>query len=127
MSIAAKGTLEVSEWVETAVAEAQGQAKQATAHSLATFSGDLSGSGRSDWLLTYPADGPAYFVGTQRFEGTAEGREGGFVLQVNGTFDGAGAHVKWSVVPGSGWGAFAGISGQGGYENADFTLEYELA
>src|SRR5579859_5407141 len=109
MTIAAKGTLDVSEWVETAVAEAEGQPKQASAHSLAAFSGDLAGSGRSDWLLTYPADGPAYFVGAQRFEGTAGDREGGFVLQVNGTFDAAGAHVKWTVVPGSGWGALAGI------------------
>ncbi|RKT17060.1 uncharacterized protein DUF3224 [Streptomyces sp. 1114.5] len=127
MTTHAKGTLDVTDWVESLIAETDGQAKQATAHSQAAFSGDLEGNGRSDWLLTYPADGPAHFVGTQRFEGKVAGRAGSFVLHVRGTFDGAGAHVTWDVVPGSGSGELAGLTGSGGYENADYTLDFSLA
>ncbi|WP_406207857.1 DUF3224 domain-containing protein [Kitasatospora sp. NBC_01560] len=127
MTTTAKGTLDVSDWVETSLAESDGQAKQAGAHSQGAFTGDLEGSGRADWLLTYPVEGPAHFVGTQRFEGKLGGRSGSFVLQLRGTFDATGAHVQWDVVPGSGAGELTGLSGSGGYENADYTLEFSLS
>ena len=126
MTTTAKGTLDVTDWVEAPLAEVEGQAKQAGANSQAAFSGDLEGNGRTDWLLTYPVDGPAYFVGTQHFEGKLGDRAGSFVLQLRGTFDATGAHVLWDVVPGSGTGELAGLSGSGGYENADYTLEFTL-
>ncbi|MYW42448.1 DUF3224 domain-containing protein [Streptomyces sp. SID161] len=126
MTTTAKGTLDVTDWMETSIAEAEGQSKQAAAQSEAAFSGDLQGRGRCDWLLVYPGEGPARFVGTQRFEGELSGRKGSFVLLLRGTFDATGAHVTWEVSPGSGSGELVGLGGTGGYENADYTLEFTL-
>jgi acyl-coenzyme A synthetase/AMP-(fatty) acid ligase len=123
----AAGTVDVSAWEETTCVEAPGQARLARATSLAVFTGDLDGSGRTEWLLTYPADSPASFVGVQHFDGRLGGRPGSFVLEMRGTYDAAGAHVSWSVVPGSGTHELRGLTGTGGYENADLTLEYQLA
>lgn len=121
-----KGTVQVADWSETAYVEIEGQTRLARAIAPATFAGGLEGQGQSDWLLAYPTDGSASFVGLQNFEGSLDGRTGTFVLQMSGTFDEAGPHVTWSVVPGSGTGELAGLSGAGGYDNADFTLDYTL-
>ncbi|MET9971424.1 DUF3224 domain-containing protein [Streptomyces sp. NPDC006356] len=126
MTTIAKGTLDVSDWVESVVAESAGQSKQAAAHCQAAFTGDLEGSGRADWLLVYVTEGLTRFVGTQRFEGKLTGRSGSFVLQTHGTYADSGVEVTWEVVPGSGSGELAGLSGTGGYRNADYTLEFSL-
>jgi hypothetical protein len=126
MGTLVKGTVQVADWSETAYVEVEGQTRLARAVAPATFAGALEGEGQSDWLLAYPADGSASFVGLQNFEGALEGRAGSFVLQMSGTFDEAGPHVVWSVVPGSGTGDLVGLSGAGGYDSADFTLDYTL-
>ena len=56
------------------------------------------------------------FVGLERIVGTVGDRSGSFVLQHTGTFDGAVAKAKLSVVPGSGTGGLAGIEGEGTFE-----------
>ncbi len=127
MGTLAKGTVQVSDWEETAYAETEGRATLARANSLAVFTGEMEGSGRSEWLLTYPAEGPASFVGVQSFDGKLGGRTGTFVLEMRGTFDEQGPHVSWWVVPGSGTGELRGLSGTGGYESADLTLDYDVA
>jgi hypothetical protein len=128
MTIAARGTVDVTAWEESAFVEAEGMARQARAVSQTAFTGGLEGTGRSDWLLVYPASGvgAAHFVGLQTFEGSADGRPGSFVLEVRGTFDEAGPHVQWSVLPGSGTGELVGAAGDGGYEGADYTLDLTL-
>ncbi|MFB6888421.1 DUF3224 domain-containing protein [Kitasatospora sp. NPDC056327] len=126
MTTTAKGTLDVSDWEEAVTAEGEGRSKQANAHCLSTFTGDLQGTGRADWLLVYVGDGTA-FVGTQRFEGTLGGRSGSFVLRTRGSYTETGVEVEWEVVPGSGSDELAGLTGEGGYRNADYTLEYTLA
>jgi len=127
MGTRATGTVQVSDWEESAYAEAEGQAKLARATSQAVFGGELEGSGRCEWLLTYPAEGPASFVGVQSFDGSLSGRAGTFVLELRGVFDEQGPHVSWSVVPGSGSRELAGLTGTGGYESADLVLDYEIA
>ncbi|MEU9704932.1 DUF3224 domain-containing protein [Streptomyces sp. NPDC047981] len=127
MTTIAKGTLDVSDWVEAVTAEAEGQCKQANAHCQAAFVGDLEGGGRADWLLAYIGEAGTRFVGTQRFEGKLAGRAGSFVLQMHGTYTETSVEVVWEVVPGSGSGDLTGLAGKGGYRNADYTLEFSLS
>jgi hypothetical protein len=132
MSTQAKSALVVSNWEETALTSVEGGPAMARATSDAVFTGDLNGKGTSTWLLVYPPEGVASFVGTQTFEGTVAGRAGAFVLQMAGTWDGAGAHVTWSVMPDSAGGDLRGIRGTGGYQSAadapsaETLLDYEL-
>lgn len=133
MGAQAKATLRMSDWVEQAVQEGgDGGIRLCKAVSQVTVTGDLEGQGSCQWLLAYPPDGPASFVGLQTFTGALAGRTGTFVLQTTGQFRGSTAYVTWSVVPGSGTGELAGLSGEGGYEapigqpDVDASLDYQL-
>ena len=58
-------------------------------------------------------DGTAFYNGPQRFVGTVEGREGTFVADVEGGYDGGEATSEWTVVSGSGTADLAGLEGSG--------------
>lgn len=76
------------------------------------FEGDLVGSGQGQMLTALtPIKGSAGYVAIERVTGTLDGRSGSFVLQHNGTMDAAGQRLSITVVPESGTGALAGISG----------------
>jgi hypothetical protein len=65
-----------------------------------------------------------------RVTGKLDGREGSFVLENRGTFDGKAAAGPLTIVPGSGSGELAGLRGGGSApmgNEAKFTLDYELA
>lgn len=126
MTTLAKGTIEVTGWEEAAYHEVEEQAKLASANCQAAFDGAIQGGGRSDWLLVYPPAGAPSFVGLQQVDGRLDGRAGSFSLQMTGVFEEDGPHIQWSVVPGSGTGELAGLTGSGGYSGTDFVLEYEL-
>jgi hypothetical protein len=68
-------------------------------------------------------------VGLQQLDGEIEGRAGSVVLDTVGDFDGKEAAGTWTVVPGSGTGAWTGMRGDGHYRapigpKASFTLDY---
>lgn len=95
------------------------------------FSGDLAGHS-SDLMLSAgdPAKGAAGYVAMEQVTGRLAGRSGGFALQHNGTMSGDGQHLQIAIVPGSGTGALAGISGTmtiriSGKDHF-YTLRYEL-
>jgi hypothetical protein len=90
-------------------------------------------TGTFDSLLHYLSDGTSTYATLMVLTGRLEGREGGLVLVGRGTFDGTTARLESTVVPGSGTGALAGITGAAHSESthADYpfmplTLEYEL-
>lgn len=95
------------------------------------FSGDLSGTGEGQ-MLTAVSDTPgsAGYVAIERFVGTLQGRPGSFVFQHSGTMDGGAQQLSITVVPGSGSGELAGLSGhfllriEGGQHFYDF--DYQL-
>jgi len=66
--------------------------------------------------MAYGDDGSAAFVGLERVVGKIGDRSGTFVLQHTGTFDGKIAKADLSVVPGSGTGDLAGMTGRGSFE-----------
>jgi hypothetical protein len=95
------------------------------------FTGAIVGSGTVEWLMSYPGDGTARYVGLQLIEGTLDGRRGSFVLTASGAFGGTTSEATWTVVPGSGRGELAGISGSGGFSagpgpQGRYRLSYRL-
>ncbi|WP_273463235.1 DUF3224 domain-containing protein [Sandarakinorhabdus limnophila] len=95
------------------------------------FSGELAGTSTGVMMSAGdPAKGIAGYVAMEMVEGTLAGRSGGFALQHNGTMDAGGQQLNVVIVPGSGTGALAGISGRmtiriAGREHF-YTLSYAL-
>ena len=59
-----------------------------------------------------PVDGSAGYVAIERVSGALHGRKGSFVLQHSGTMTRGAAELVISVVPDSGTGELAGITGR---------------
>lgn len=76
------------------------------------FSGDLAGTSQGVMISAGdPGKGSAGYVAMELVAATLAGRSGGFALQHNGTMDAGGQQLTIMIVPGSGTGALAGISG----------------
>ena len=96
-----------------------------------SFSGDLAGSSQGQMQSAGdPAKGEAGYVALEVVTGTLAGRSGGFALQHSGTMSGGGQNLSIQIVPGSGSGALAGISGHMAISIAEgkhrYTLEYAI-
>jgi hypothetical protein len=96
------------------------------------FHGDLEGSSKG-YMLSSAATvvkGSGGYVAMERVTGTLKGRAGGFVLQHSGTLTRGTPQLSVTVVPDSGTGQLAGISGtftikiDGGKHSYDF--EYTM-
>ncbi|HAW10089.1 MAG: DUF3224 domain-containing protein [Candidatus Dormibacteria bacterium] len=100
------------------------------AHITKTFHGDLAGGSETDIIMVQTAQ-PAAYAGIERFEGSVQGRMGGFVLQHNAGGEAGVLWMTWKIVETSGTGGLAGIRGEGqiivgpGGEHS-YTLDYEL-
>lgn len=126
------GEFEVASWDENAYLELEGGRKLTRADVSQRFTGDVTGIGTVVWLMAYAEDGTARFVGMQHLQGSLEGREGGFVMETTGDFDGEKAVGTWSVIPASATGGLVGITGKGRFEaprgpKASYTLDVTLA
>ena len=111
------GTMTTLEWQETTwdgkpTADAPAP-KTTVASDIATITGEIEGQLADRWLMSYAADNTARFVGLTHVTGSVAGRSGTFVLQHVGWFDADGLHTDFTVVPGSGTGELAGITGAG--------------
>lgn len=80
---------------------------------IAALHGDIDGGRTLDYLMFYPGDGTASFVGQEYIVGRLGDRAGSFVLQHTGTDDGYTTQATYFVVPGSGTGALRGLQGKG--------------
>jgi Protein of unknown function (DUF3224) len=123
------GEFEVTSWNEEPYAQREGERKLTRAKVGQKLSGDLTGTGAVEWLMSYQEDGTARFVGLQQLDGAIEGREGSVVVDTVGDFDGKEAAGTWNVVPGSGTGGWAGMRGGGQFRapmgsKASFSLDY---
>jgi hypothetical protein len=122
----------IKTWDEKPYSEAEVPPKLTRASVTKTFSGDLEGEGRVEYLMVYRNDGSAAFVGLERITGRLGGRSGSFVLQRTGVFEGGQAKESYSVVAGSASGELEGLTGEGSSAVGDglehpFALSYELA
>lgn len=80
-----------------------------------TFSGGMTGSGVGQMLAGGVSAEEGTYIALERFVGTLDGKEGAFLLAHRGDMNAQGYTLSITVVPGSGTGELAGISG-------DFTL-----
>jgi Protein of unknown function (DUF3224) len=78
-----------------------------------TWSGDLAGTSKGQMLGSQSETdkGTGGYVAMERFTGTLQGKKGGFSLQHHGTMGGGKFEINVYVVPGTGTGDLAGISG----------------
>lgn len=91
------------------------------------FSGDLAGSSEGRMVAAHTAvPGSAGYVAIERFEGSLGGKSGGFVLQHHGLMSGGEAALTVAVVPDSGTGGLAGISGSLEIDNDSGQHSYVL-
>ena len=128
----ARGTAEVTSWNEDTYEELDGGTKLVRATVEQKLAGDIEGNGAVQWLMSYRPDGTAYFVGLQRVTGSIGDRDGSFVLETVGEFDGKVAAGSWTVVDGSATKELVGLYGSGSFEapmgkEPTYDIEYELS
>ena len=131
MKQTAKSRFAIQSWEEKAYYEGDNQPRLTRASVTRTFTGDLEGEGRVEYLMMYRSDGSASFVGFERVVGRIGGKAGTFVLQRTGVFENGQAKETYVVVPGSGTGDLSGLEGDGNYEvghglEHPFELHYEI-
>src|SRR5689334_18957520 len=77
------------------------------------FRGDLEATSKGEMLMAgSPVKGSAGYVAIERVEGTLHGRAGTFVLQHNATMTRGAGELNIIVIPDSGTGELAGLSGR---------------
>lgn len=122
----------IKNWEEKPCSEGPGLPKLTRATVTKTFTGEIAGDGKVEYLMMYRSDGSAVVVGLERVTGQIGGKSGSFVLQRSGAFENGVAKESYVVVPGSGTGELAGLRGEGttavghGMEHP-WSLNYELA
>jgi hypothetical protein len=109
----AKGTFDVKSMKEDTYDEYDDGTKVTHARIEQVLSGDLDGEMTIDCIMRYAGDGTATILGFQRFVGHVGDREGSFVLQSIGRYDGEKVLSECSVVDGSGTGDLAKVKGTG--------------
>ncbi|MDD9987846.1 MAG: DUF3224 domain-containing protein [Spirochaetaceae bacterium] len=76
------------------------------------FSGDVAGTSQGQMVAaTTATPGSAGYVAIEHFTGSVGGKSGSFVLQHHGLMDRGDAALTVTIVPDSGTGELAGISG----------------
>ncbi|WP_109507132.1 DUF3224 domain-containing protein [Nocardioides speluncae] len=130
MATTATGTVENKSWDQTPYADVDGATTIAVATGQDRYHGDIEGDAEWRGLTIAEPDGSGTFHSVQRMTCTIAGSSGSFVLRMSGVFDPEGSRADWEVVPGSGTGELAGITGTGGFdaegESATYTLAYSL-
>ena len=96
------------------------------------YHGDLEATGKGEMLTAVTAvQGSAVYVAIERVMGTLHGRSGSFVLQHTGTATRGVQQLTVTVVPDSGTGQLAGLTGKMEIKIADgkhsYVFEYTLA
>lgn len=96
------------------------------------YSGEMVGTARAHMLAAYTATpGSAGYVAIEHFCGTVNGIPGSLALQHSGTMGRGEASLAVTVVPDSGTGGLAGISGTLELNNDEaghtYVFEYEFA
>ncbi len=96
-----------------------------------TFEGELSAQSQGEMLSALtPTEGSAGYVAIEQVSGTLHGKQGSFVLQHFGISDPDGQRLILEVVPDSGTGKLAGLSGKMAIFMEDghhfYEFEYDL-
>ncbi|MEU1668815.1 DUF3224 domain-containing protein [Streptomyces sparsogenes] len=134
MTTHATGTFTFANWDETNVGEAGDGIRLARATVTNSFSGTLEAERTTcEYAITYFTDKTGVCTGYELVTGTLGGRTGSFVFVQHGSFGEDGEiHCSLEVVPGSGTGELAGLTGKGGFvamagrPTTPYSFEYDL-
>jgi len=122
----AKGEFEVD--LKPVSAEGEAQPRMSIGK---IFNGDLTGSSSGQMVMDgVEANGARVYVAIETVTGSLEGRDGSFILAHRGTMSSADQELSVIVVPDSGTGGLAGISGTLDIDAVEgkhfYTLDYTL-
>jgi hypothetical protein len=91
------------------------------------FHGDIEGTSKGQMLTAMTeVKGSAGYVAIERVSGTLHGRRGSFALQHTGIMNRGAPQLSITVVPDSGTGQLAGITGKFDIKIADGKHSYEF-
>jgi hypothetical protein len=126
----AKGGFEIKDWDEKPAGARTGP-KVTRATVTQKFTGDIKGTGTTEYLMVYRPDKTAEYSGVQVIRGSIGNRKGSFALLLRGDFDGKVATTTWEVVPDSARGGLKGLTGKGGFgapmgSQGKYTLTYDI-
>src|ERR1700737_1946023 len=110
----ANGGFEIKDWQGKPAGPAAGP-KVTRATVKQKFTGDIKGTGTTEYVMVYRPGKTAEYSGVQVIKGTLGIKKGSFALLVRGQYDGKAAVTKWEVVPGTGKGDLKGLTGKGEY------------
>jgi hypothetical protein len=103
--------LEIKSWDEQPYRQFDDGRKFTKADVTLVGTGDGVESGSFEAIMFYRGDGTTEYVTVMQLSGSFGGASGDFVLRGNGSFDGTSARGEMEIVPGSGTGGLAGITG----------------
>lgn len=121
-------TFTVQNWNERVVSGDENGPRFAHAHLTCAYTGVIEGTSRCDYLLYYgaegyPGDGQTA-PGLERIEGSVDGRKGSFVIRHEVAYSAQGVRGSFTVIPGSGTGELAGLTGSGTISGTGGTMNY---
>lgn len=115
-------------WDEQIVSGGENAPRFVHAHVTFGYTGLIEGSSTCDYLLYYAGEGydsgGQTAPGIERVEGSVEGRKGSFILRHEVGYAADGIRGTFTVIPGSGTGELAGITGSGTVWGASRTMNY---
>lgn len=125
-----KGDFEIKDWNEKPAGAPAGP-KVTRATVTQKFTGDIKGTGTSEYMMVYRPDKTAHYSGVQIIKGSIGAKKGSFALLLRGEYDGKRAVTTWEVVRGAGKGQFIGLTGKGKSSapmgsKGTYTLTYEV-
>ena len=131
MAHSARGTFEIT-MKQPPVGEGVGRAAVGRMLLDKQFSGELVGVGQGEMLSAgNPAAGSAGYVAIEHVTGTIGSLAGSFALMHTGVMHGGENELTITIVPGSGTGELAGISGRLKLDIVErkhhYVLEYDFA
>jgi hypothetical protein len=126
----ANGGFEIDKWDEKPAGFTVGP-KVTRATVTQRFTGDIKGTGTTEYVMVYRPDKTAEYSGVQIIHGAVGVRKGSFALLLRGKYDGKKAVTKWEVVPGAGKGDLKGLTGKGDFSapmgsKGKYKLTYDL-
>jgi len=103
----------IASWDEQPFAEVADGGKLSRASVTKTYTGEITGEGKLEYLMAYRTDGSAVFSGFERVIGTVGGKSGSFVLQHSGNYRNGQMTQESMILAGSGTSELTGIKGEG--------------
>ncbi|MET7937093.1 DUF3224 domain-containing protein [Streptomyces sp. NPDC005322] len=128
------GTFTYANWEETVVGQAGEGPKLARATVTNTFSGGIEAAETScEYAISYLTEKTGVCCGYELLTGTLDGRTGSFAVEQRCTWGEDGTvRCSFEVVPGSGTGGLAGLTGSGtfvavrGEQAVPYSFGYDL-